>query len=173
MTENWRSDWSRHYDQIQWTATTIFTAAISGLLAYSYSREGATAFGNPSEFQPWLASIGLWLTWVTVYYAASCRELRRQFHESLPCGEEKHLLNKSRKLRQWDVFLATFALFTAAWLWQYWMHGWHCLAVALGVISIWWFVVLRKLGGLGNKEDAAGTAPSGDSPTSESNATSG
>jgi hypothetical protein len=41
MSGDRRSEWSRHYDQVQWTSTTILTAANGGLLAYTYSRPAA------------------------------------------------------------------------------------------------------------------------------------
>ena len=140
MTETWRSDWSRHYDQVQWTATTLLTAAIGGLLAFSYSQS------EPS-FEPWIPAIGLWLTWVAVFYAASCRELRRLLYDNVSNDEETIFLARPRDLRQWPVFLATFAIITAAWLWHYWAHGWHWLTLGLLAISIAWFFMCHRHGG--------------------------
>jgi len=99
-------------------------AAIGGLLAFSYSQAGV-------PFDPWIPAIGLWLTWLAVYYAASCRELRRLLHDDLPAGDEKAFLSKCRDLRQWPVFLVTFAIITIAWLWHCWAHDWHWLSLAL------------------------------------------
>ena len=98
--------------------------------------------------------VGLWLTWVTAYYAASFRELRRLLHESLPEGDEKDFLtNKGtfegkRKLKQWRFFLATLALLTAAWLVLIWVNGFHCWAIALGTVSIVIFAILYWKGKL-------------------------
>ena len=85
MSNEWQSEWSRHYDQIQWTATTIFTGIIGALLAYSYQQD-------IEKFDPLITFIGLWLTWLMIYYVASCREFRDALHRSLPEGEERNFL---------------------------------------------------------------------------------
>jgi hypothetical protein len=138
MTENWRTEWSRHFDQIQWTATTILTAGLGGLLVYSHS-----------EFNPWLAFIGLWLTLLTVYYAASFREFRRELHEGLADSDERtFLLNTRRKryLRQWPAFLLTFQLLTCAWLYQFWVYGWRWRLCMLILISMAIFLTAIRRG---------------------------
>src|SRR5437879_11425080 len=102
MKDNWQSEWSRHYDQIQWIATTVFTTGIAALLSYSYSQP---------DVNLWVTSIGLWLTMVTLFYAVSFRAQRYALHLSLPkdSKEREFLLhNRQRKLKQWPVFFITF-----------------------------------------------------------------
>jgi len=140
MCDQWRSDWSRHCDQTQWTAITIFTGMIGALLTYSYHQKGA-------DFDPLIAFLGLWLTWLTIYYVASFKEFRRVLHNGLPEGDEKDFLqnklNEKRIIWQWPAFLLTFTLLTIGWLWQFWQHGNHGWAIAfaivfiVGVLSIW------------------------------------
>lgn len=143
MSEQWRTDWSRHYDQIQWTTTMILTAAIAVLLAYSYS----------DKFEPAIAFLGLWLTWLAVYYAASCREFRRLLHAGLPDGDEKRFLQnkyadkkQKRVLRQWPAFLMTFILLSAGWIWLFWKHDRHIFAIVFIITSIVGFPILKKSG---------------------------
>jgi hypothetical protein len=146
MDDQWRTEWSRHYDQIQWTATTIFTGVIGVLFAYSYQQESA-------KFDLLIAFFGLWLTWLTIYYVASCREFRRILHDGLPDGDEKTFLqnknsekNQKRVLRQGRAFLLTFILLTFGWLWQFWRHGYHCLAIVFMIVSIVGVLIIWKHG---------------------------
>ncbi len=146
MSDQWRTEWSRHYDQIQWTATTIFTGVVGVLLAYSYQQENA-------KFDPLIAFLGLWLTWLTIYYAASCRELRKVLCEGLPDGDEKSFLlnkndkkNQRRVLWQWPAFLLTFILLTIGWLWQFWRHGNRASAISLAIVCIVGLPIIWKRG---------------------------
>jgi hypothetical protein len=136
MSDQWRTEWSRHYDQIQWTATTIFTGVVGVLLAYSYQQD-------KDKFDLAIAFLGLCLTWLTIYYVASCREFRRVLHDSLPDGEEKDFLqnrtkapNQKRLLWQWPAFLLTFILLTIGWLWQFWRRDKQGWAIAFAVVSL-------------------------------------
>ena len=125
----WRIEWSRHYDQIQWTSTTILTGIIGGLLAHSYSIE----VGHLDRV---VVYSGFALTWLTVYYAASFREIRSLLHTKLPDGEEKNFLaDMPHKMKQWQPFLIVFGLLTVAWLRLCWKHGWSVDAIICGVIT--------------------------------------
>lgn len=67
---------------------------VGALLAYSYQQE-------TDKFDPLIAFLGLWLTWLTVYYVASCREFRRILHDGLPDGDEKNFLqNRNQEKNQ-------------------------------------------------------------------------
>lgn len=140
INHQWRTDWSRHYDKVQWTGTSILTAAVSILLVYSNTQ---------GKFDPWLAFVGLWLTWLTVYYAASFRKFRRELLEGLPdCPEKSFLKNDPRRrvLAQWPLFLATFVMLTAGWVWGYWTNGYLYWAVGFGAASVVGFAFLARLG---------------------------
>ncbi|MFH1671907.1 MAG: hypothetical protein ABIF87_00545 [Pseudomonadota bacterium] len=146
MSDQWRTEWSRHYDQIQWTATTIFTGVVGVLLAYSYQQE-------KDKFDPVIAFLGLWLTWLTIYYVASCREFRRALHDGLPDGDEKNFLqnrnqekNQKRVLWQWPSFLLTFILLTIGWLWQFWRHGNRGWAIAFAIFTLVGVPIIWKRG---------------------------
>jgi len=146
MSDQWRTEWSRHYDQIQWRAITIFTGVVGVLLAYSYRQEN-------TEFDPVVAFLGLWLTWLTIYYVASCRELRKVLHEGLCGGDERDFLlnenqekNQKRVLWQWPAFLLTFILLTIGWLWQFWRHGSRAWAVSLAIVFVVGVPIIWKRG---------------------------
>ncbi len=134
---SWQSEWSRHYDQIQWIATSIFTVAIGGLLTYSQIEK---------KFTPEVGFLGLWLTAMTVFYAASFREKRRILHESLPEGEERSYLlghPSRRRLAQWNVFILTFLIIAADWTYLFWTNHLQVLGPVLGlgtaaVIGLCW-----------------------------------
>src|SRR5688572_7968715 len=99
MNENWRSEWSRHFDQIQWVAITILTTGAGGLLAYSL---------GSNEFQPSIGFLGLWISALSIYYTASFREFRKQLHDAMPDNEERQFLeNRKRCFRQWPAFMLT------------------------------------------------------------------
>lgn len=142
MNDNWRVEWSRHFDHIQWTAITIWTAAVGGLLVYSLDH-------FDKNFSASIAFGGLWLSWITIYFTASFREFRRELCDGLPDGPEKAFLQntgKKRVLKQWPVFFVTFAFLTSAWLWQFWTHGWHCTALVLGTLSLGLFGMAARHG---------------------------
>ena len=125
---NWRSEWSRHYDQIQWIATTLFTAGIGALLTFSYSQ------ATPSLV---ITLIGVWLTIVTVVYAVSFRNTRDQLHNNLPDLDERDFLirNRQRRLRQWSVFFVTFVGFIAAWVRQFFRSDYR-LGITARIVAL-------------------------------------
>lgn len=136
----WRSEWSRHYDQIQWTVTTILTGSVSGLVAYSYT----VKVGDLDRFVLYL---GFVLTWLTVYYAASFRELRRLLHTKIQDKEEKDfLLDPPHKLKQWPVFLLAFFALAVALVILCLKHGWCINAIVFGTITAAIFVYLSVRG---------------------------
>jgi hypothetical protein len=113
-----------------------------GLLVYSLDHDD-------KKFSALIAFGGLWLSWITIYFTASFREFRRELCAGLPDGPEKSFLrneHKKRLLRQWPVFFTTFALLTAAWLWQFWTHGWHWTSLVLGTLSLAVFGIAAKQG---------------------------
>ena len=150
---SWRRDWSRHYDQIQWTATTILTGVIGALVTYSYS----VRVGDLDRF---VAYVGLALTWLSVYYAASFRELRHLLHENTENKDEKEFLTRlPHALKQWPAFLVAFAVLAAAWVNLCWKHGWHVDAVICGGITIIVFIVLSLRGAPRGKNKAQADTP--------------
>lgn len=67
-------EWSRHYDTILWTVTSILITAISGLIVYMHS---------VNKFNRWLPLIGVLLTLLSVFFASSFRALRCRINEYL------------------------------------------------------------------------------------------
>jgi hypothetical protein len=98
--------WSRHYDTMLWTVTGIFSAANSSLILYLYSRQ--------SPVWPTYV-LGIVLTLLTVYFAASFRSARQSIHNILPPAE-RTITRGSPELKQWLVFLAFFSLLLFFWI---------------------------------------------------------
>lgn len=65
MKDPQREDWSRHYDTIQWTVITIFTAGVGALAAVSLSQ------ALPAS--PWPDAAGIGLIVLGLFYVASFR----------------------------------------------------------------------------------------------------
>lgn len=124
--------WSRHYDTLLWNVTTIFAAAIGGLLAYSYS-----------NFNVVISVMGFILTPLPIYFAASFRESRDKINQKLD-EADRDLLFGGRKLKQWSLYAFIFLLLELLWfllllkeqknLW--WM--WVFVGIAVFICSIRW-----------------------------------
>jgi len=106
MDDPEKMEWSRHYDSIQWTVTTILIGATGGLLAFVYS---AGSFHTP------LALLGAFLTVVSVFFAASFRSLRARLHADLPDADVKYLTS-TRMFRQWPVYLIVHLALFLSWV---------------------------------------------------------
>ena len=94
---------SRHYDSMLWTVTSLWAAAVGGLLVYSVDR-----------FDPWLGAFGLFLTLCAMFFAFSFRRLRRRVHQAMP-ENIRRLVVQGSGLRQWDVLSAVFVLLVGFW----------------------------------------------------------
>ena len=95
---------SRHYDTMLWTVTSLWAAAVGGLLVYS-----------GEHFDPWLAVFGLVLTVCAMYFAYSFRKYRRKVHERMPESFQRLVVFQGRGFRQWDVFLLIFIALVFLW----------------------------------------------------------
>ncbi|MEJ2745660.1 MAG: hypothetical protein P8123_08275 [bacterium] len=105
--DNVWQEWSRHYDVIQWTVTTIIMTVVGGLLVYQW---------DSSHYSLELAVLGLGLTWLNMYYAASLRGMRHKLHEAIKDqGIRTHLMARN-PLPQWIVFTLTQGIIAALWL---------------------------------------------------------
>jgi hypothetical protein len=70
--------------------------------------------------------------------------MRTSLHNSLPDGEEKQFLcNRAKvaRLRQWPVFVCTFALVNLAWL-VLLFHQSENTSVVVGLLSVLVFIFL-------------------------------
>lgn len=105
MDSNRLDEWVRHYDNLLWTVTSILFAANGALLAYSSDKD---------NFVSDLAIGGLVLTGLTVYFAASMRELRHRVQGHLD-GELPSIIQEGRRLYQWWAFIALFVMLTVGW----------------------------------------------------------
>ena len=144
---DWRPEWSRHYDSVQWTSIYVFTTGVLILLAYAYSGTAGKS--------PMLCFLGLWFTNVTVYFTAGFREFRNVLRDGVKNPEEYDFLidrSQARAVRMWPVFLITFGFVDCGWLNLYWQQG-HFLVTGLGGIAsllvlCWaWELEARRLRG--------------------------
>jgi len=94
---------SRHYDSMLWTVTSLWAAAVGGLLLYS-----------GEHFDAWVALFGLGLTVSAMYFAYSFRLLRRRVHNAM-APELRQLFLHGPGLRQWDVFTLVFLGLVILW----------------------------------------------------------
>ena len=106
MDDHEKMEWSRHYDSIQWTVTTILIGATGGLFAFVYS---------PDSFHTPLALLGAFLTVASVFFAASFRALRARLHAELPDADEKYL-RSTRMFRQWPVYVIVHLVLFLSWV---------------------------------------------------------
>lgn len=116
-------DWARHFDNLLWTITAIFLAANGALLVHQSEK---------ANFLPGLAIGGLLLTGVTVYFAASMRELRHRVGEHLDPAL-RDILEKDRAIYQWQAFVTLFLLFAGSWIWL--------LVLYAPAFQFWWLVL--------------------------------
>ena len=118
------SELSRHYDSMLWTVTSLWAAAIGGLLVYC-----------TQHFDRWLALLGLILTVCAMFFAASFRRLRRRVHDRM--SEMKYrnraLFESDRLFRQWNVFLVLFLILTVSWV--------RLFVLECGRLSELWIIV--------------------------------
>ena len=126
----WREEWSRHYDMVQWTSIYVFTTATVLLLGYAYTNDNLT--------NPWYFAIGLAFTNLTIYNTAGFRELRNILHSQIKDPERQQFLTnlpRIRKMYMWPAFLVVFFLLDVAWLDLYGQHGSLWSTIVLSVIS--------------------------------------
>lgn len=131
------SELSCHYDSLLWTVTSLWAAAIGGLLVYC-----------SSNFKLSLSLIGLLLTVCAMAFAASFRDVRSRV---LACmSENLAKLHRSRGMfRQWPWFLPIFLVLVVAWTQLLiknrasltWL--WVILGIAASSVITWYWCAAR------------------------------
>jgi magnesium-transporting ATPase (P-type) len=128
--------WSRHYDSLLWQVTTLFAAAIGGLVVYSFA-----------NFHVGISVAGLGITCLPVYFAASFRESRDKVNEHLS-HEERRILFERRTLKQWVPYSGVFFVLQALWVWlllenipELWW-----LWVPYGIVAVAFTIYCSRLG---------------------------
>lgn len=134
---SWQSEWSRHFDQIQWTAISIMMTGNVGLVAFTIAG-GWKAIPDGSELDKsklgWdlLGVLGIALTLMTTFYAASFRRRRFDLHSQniARTAEGKYLASRARG--------ETFSLKTGSLpgQWRLFML-FHVLLAGLYVTHVW------------------------------------
>ena len=134
LDQNELAELGRHSDSMLWTVTSLWAAAVGGLLVYS-----------GQHFDPWLSTFGLGLTVCAMYFAYSFRVFRRRILDAMP-EPLRNLVVARPGLRQWDVFTAVFLGLVVLWarvlisnaqrLWPLWLL--FALAGVAVVLAMWW-----------------------------------
>ena len=131
MNDSERVEWSRHYDSVQWTSISVFTAAIGLLLGYVLTNAPGVDLG--------LCLIGWWLTNLTVYFTTGFREFRRQLHLAMTDRDLVAFItdkDRTRGFAMWRAFLITFLLADLSWLWPLWVQNHASEALAIAALSV-------------------------------------
>lgn len=111
--DEWKEalEWSRHYDNLLWIVTSLLTGANAALMAI--------AADNKSDFPIQVCVLGMVLTVLTVFFAASFRSIRRRLSDRLERdrpGKYTWLVKGGKKwFRQWPVFVLFFAIVAVLW----------------------------------------------------------
>ncbi len=125
--------WSRHYDVLLWTVTGILTGGNAGLAVYALNAESI----------PWIVpSVGMIVTLLTVYFAASFRSARRFIHRQLP-KDEQAIVRGSPTMKQWGPAVAFLLLVHVLWVTVLWTRFpthrflWSVLGIAVAALILW------------------------------------
>ncbi|MEK6726679.1 MAG: hypothetical protein AABY54_09060 [Deltaproteobacteria bacterium] len=133
------SELCRHYDTTLWSVTSLWAAAIGGLLVY-----------NTEHFDMWLSIFGMGMTVCAFFFAASFRKVNAQVQEKMPEGM-RLLFRSPPGFRQWNGFLLMFLSLDVLWVMVLTknMHELICIwaifgAIAGGAILCYWYAAKGK-----------------------------
>lgn len=133
------SELCRHYDTTLWSVTSLWAAAIGGLLVY-----------NTDHFDMLLSIFGMGMTVCAFFFAASFRKVNAQVQEKMP-EEIRSLFRSPPWFRQWNGFLLMFLSLDALWVMVLIknMHELTCIwallgAIAGGIILCYWYAAKGK-----------------------------
>jgi len=136
-------EFTRHYDNLLWVVTSLLLPANAGLLAF--------AAGSPS----WqIGVLGVVLSVITVFFAASFRALRLRLHARLArdrANDDSWLYaGASGWAGQWKIYVVLFVSLSVLWvsvLWTQfpaWRVGWGFLLAAALAAFRWLYVAARR-----------------------------
>jgi hypothetical protein len=111
MDDRMRQEWSRHYDTLLWHVTTIFTAGVGALFAYS--------FADSSKKTPEIA--GVVLTLLGVFYVARFRVIRSNLHGGINNRELHDFLEnpgRTKYLHMWNAYVLPFAVVSGFFIYK-------------------------------------------------------
>lgn len=121
-------EFTRHYDNLLWVVTSLLTTANAALMALA---------GERLSIQ--VGALGIALSILTVFFAASFRLLRRQVHDRLDedsIGRVAWLYGGAPGwIRQWPVYVVFFGGVAALWISLLFQHfpQYRC---------IWWITIV-------------------------------
>jgi hypothetical protein len=139
-------EWSRHYDQVQWTITAILAAVLAAA--------AAKAFDDRSRVS---CAVGIVVANVLLFYAASFREMRFLLHRRLSVRQRDFFSFPGRRaMSTWKVLCLTVAAVEVALAWRlYQLTGhWFALVILAGVLLAAYGLYL-----LGKDTPGSSTAP--------------
>ena len=120
-------EYSRHYDNLVWLVTSLFTTANVALLAIAAGEKSIE-----------VSLVGLALSVLTVYFATSFRLLRRRVHLQLKSrGMDREWLYESMPGigAQWLIYVAFFAGLATLWTWRLIISSPSFLSVWAGLLA--------------------------------------
>ena len=132
-------EFTRHYDNLLWVVTSLLLPANAGLLAF--------AAQNPSAQ---IGILGVLLSVVTVFFAASFRVLRLRLHSRLGRGDSWLYAGAAGWAGQWKIYVCLFIGLSQLWvslLWQQfprWRIGWGIVSVAALGAFVWLYRAARQ-----------------------------
>ena len=104
LTTSQFSELSRHYDTTHWVVTSLWSAAIGGLLLYTNEK-----------FDVGFAVLGLGMTVCAMFFSASFRHVRRRVHDRMN-QRDRELHTSAPAFRQWNVIAVLFVVLAAYWI---------------------------------------------------------
>lgn len=136
-------EFTRHYDNLLWVVTSLLLPANAGLLAF--------AAQNPSKQ---IGVLGVLLSVITVFFAASFRVLRLRLHARLSRDASRSdswlYAGAAGWAGQWKIYVGLFAALSLLWvslLWNQfpnWRVGWGVLLVAAFIAFGWLYLAARR-----------------------------
>lgn len=120
-------EYSRHYDNLVWLVTSLFTTANVALLAIAAGEKSIE-----------VSLAGLALSVLTAYFATSFRLLRRRVHLQLKLrGMDCEWLYESLPGigAQWLIYVAFFAGLATLWTWRLIISSPGLLCVWIGLLA--------------------------------------
>lgn len=138
MNPDHTSNWIRHYDNLLWTTSSILLAA-NGVLINALMRTEKDNF----LLRLFIAVLGYSLTMVTVYFAASFRNLRHgyadEYYKDLNDTTKAETIRKIHEsaMKQWPIYVLMFGLIGIFWSFSLFVFS-NCyneLTLLIGVLA--------------------------------------
>lgn len=132
---------SRHYDSTLWTVTTLFITGNIGILTFAYSSD---------KFECKLSVLGVFLTLVSFFFAASFRALRSKltkYFKDHNASEDIKYLTSGYLFKQWPIYFFIHLILLSFWFEKMDNKGlvWYIgLIISVIILIFYYFAADRK-----------------------------